>query len=194
MAEIVLINPRFEVSYWGLEHALPILGKRANLPVAALPLLAALTPAGHPADEPEFGTNIIPWGMSRTELRDGYVRVVNEIYEPDAYFQRLEDLYLKDKLDFGIGVTKYWRRNRWAWLKSQLHNLITAVVLFWRLMRWVPEVKLRREYCWRIGRLLKARRDPNVLTVYLLKCALHYHQHTMAKQMALGDTPIYNSF
>jgi hypothetical protein len=41
---------------------------------------------------------------------------------------------------------------------------------------------------------IKARRDPNVLSVYLLKCALHYHQHTMAKQMALGDTPIYNSF
>ena len=47
MANIVLINPRFEVSYWGLEHALPFLGKRANLPIAALPLLAALTPAGH---------------------------------------------------------------------------------------------------------------------------------------------------
>ena len=47
MADIVLINPRFEVSYWGLEHALPFLGKRANLPVACLPLLAALTPEGH---------------------------------------------------------------------------------------------------------------------------------------------------
>ena len=47
MADIVLINPRFEVSYWGLEHALPFLGKRANLPVACLPLLAALTPAEH---------------------------------------------------------------------------------------------------------------------------------------------------
>ena len=47
MAEIVLVNPRFEVSYWGLEHALPLLGKRANLPVACLPLLAALTPAEH---------------------------------------------------------------------------------------------------------------------------------------------------
>ena len=47
MADIVLINPRFEVSYWGLEHALPLLGKRANLPVACLPLLAALTPAEH---------------------------------------------------------------------------------------------------------------------------------------------------
>src|SRR5437660_7298501 len=47
MADIVLINPRFEVSYWGMEYALPLLGKRANLPVACLPLLAALTPAPH---------------------------------------------------------------------------------------------------------------------------------------------------
>jgi len=47
MADIVLINPRFEVSYWGMEHCLPLLGKRANLPVACLPLLAALTPEGH---------------------------------------------------------------------------------------------------------------------------------------------------
>ncbi len=47
MAEIILINPRFEVSYWGLEHALPLIGKRANMPVACLPLLAALTPPGH---------------------------------------------------------------------------------------------------------------------------------------------------
>src|SRR5262245_39052076 len=47
MAEVVIINPRFEVSYWGLEHALPLLGKNANLPVACLPLLAALTPPGH---------------------------------------------------------------------------------------------------------------------------------------------------
>ena len=44
MADIVLINPRFEVSYWGMEYALPFIGKRANLPVACLPLLAALTP------------------------------------------------------------------------------------------------------------------------------------------------------
>src|SRR5262245_11379514 len=47
MADIVLVNPRFETSYWGLEHALPLLGKRANLPVACLPLLAALTPPRH---------------------------------------------------------------------------------------------------------------------------------------------------
>ena len=47
MADIIIINPRFEISFWGLEQALQFLGKRANLPVAALPLLAALTPPEH---------------------------------------------------------------------------------------------------------------------------------------------------
>src|SRR6516165_2179002 len=47
MADIVLINPRFEVSYWGLEYALPFLGKRATLPVTSLTLLSALTPGEH---------------------------------------------------------------------------------------------------------------------------------------------------
>jgi radical SAM superfamily enzyme YgiQ (UPF0313 family) len=47
LADIVLINPRFEASYWGFEYAMPLLGKRANLPTACLPLLAALTPSEH---------------------------------------------------------------------------------------------------------------------------------------------------
>ena len=47
MADIVLINPRFEISYWGLEHAMPFLRAKAAMPVANLPLLAALTPPGH---------------------------------------------------------------------------------------------------------------------------------------------------
>ena len=47
MATIAIINPAFEVSYWGLEHARPMFGKRASMPVASLPLLGALTPSSH---------------------------------------------------------------------------------------------------------------------------------------------------
>ena len=47
MADIVIINPRFDISFWGMELVLPLMGKRAATPVACLPLLAALTPAGH---------------------------------------------------------------------------------------------------------------------------------------------------
>ncbi len=61
MADIVLINPRFEVSYWGMEHALPFLGKRANLPVACLPLLAALTPPGHTVTLIDENVEAISW-------------------------------------------------------------------------------------------------------------------------------------
>ncbi len=47
MADIVIVNPRFDISFWGLEHCMPLFGKKANLPVACLGLLAALVPDHH---------------------------------------------------------------------------------------------------------------------------------------------------
>ena len=47
MADIVIINPRFDISFWGLEHCMKLFGKRANLPVACLALLASLVPDHH---------------------------------------------------------------------------------------------------------------------------------------------------
>ncbi|HEV3260298.1 MAG TPA: DUF4070 domain-containing protein, partial [Gemmataceae bacterium] len=171
-----------------------MIGMLAAIPKT--PLHARLAAEGRldPADENEFGTNVIPAQMTREELRDGYVQVMHDLYEPDAYFERLEDLYLKEKIPYGAGLVKYWRRHPWSWLKMQTKNLITAVVLFGRLMRGIPEVRLRREYRKRLWRFIKARPDPNLAVLYVLKCALHYHQHTMAKQMATGHSPVYNSF
>ena len=61
MADIVIINPRFEISFWGMEHALPLIGKRANLPVACLPLLAALTPPEHTVTLIDENVEAIDW-------------------------------------------------------------------------------------------------------------------------------------
>jgi radical SAM superfamily enzyme YgiQ (UPF0313 family) len=47
MADIVIVNPRFDISFWGMEKCVRMLGKRANLPVACLPLLAALVRKHH---------------------------------------------------------------------------------------------------------------------------------------------------
>ena len=47
MADIVIVNPRFDLSFWGMERCMGLLGKRANLPVACLSLLAALVPRHH---------------------------------------------------------------------------------------------------------------------------------------------------
>ena len=47
MARICLINPRFQTSFWGLNHGLPLLVKKSHMPVLALPTLAGLTPPEH---------------------------------------------------------------------------------------------------------------------------------------------------
>jgi radical SAM superfamily enzyme YgiQ (UPF0313 family) len=180
-----LKEARIVTAMIGMLHAIP-----------KTPLHARLAKEGRldPSDEPEFGTNVIPRQMSREELRDGYVRVMQTLYEPEAYFERLEDLYLKEKMPFCQGIVKYWRRHPWAWLTTQTKNLVGSIVLFTRLMRNIPEAALRKEYRKRVWRLLKQRPDPNLLLLYLVKCGMHYHQYTMARQMATGSSRVVNSF
>jgi hypothetical protein len=132
--------------------------------------------------------------LNRQELRDGYVKLMNDLYEPEAYFGRLEDLYLKGRLAYGKARAAYLLQHPWAWLKAQAASLVTSVVLFRRLMRGIPEATLRQEYRKRVWRLLRVRPKPSLLLLYIYRCAMHYHQYTMTRQMTLGHSPIYNSF
>src|SRR5262245_45088525 len=146
------------------------------------------------SDPPRYGTNVIPLNITREELRDGYVREMSDLYAPEAYFARMEDLFLGGRLDFSRDANRYRRRHPWSRLKAEARWLIEAAVLFLRLMRRVPAASLRREDRRRIGRLLGVRRNPAVLWIYVVKCAMHYHAFTMARQMDCGRTPIYNTF
>src|SRR4051812_14498654 len=95
MADIVIINPRFEPSYWGMEHALPFMGKAANLPVACLPLLAALTPKEHTVTLIDENVEPIDWercaradlvaltGMSVQRFR--MMEIIKELKERDCF-------------------------------------------------------------------------------------------------------------
>ena len=146
------------------------------------------------ADEPEFGTNVIPLQLDRMQLRDGYLRVLSELNEANAYFERLEDLYLKARLRYSRGANRYWRRHPLRWVQAKGLLLMQAIGLLTRLAVVVPEPALRREYLRRVWRLLKVRRDPEVLWIYVLKCAMHYHAHTMARRMTEGVSPVVNSY
>jgi radical SAM superfamily enzyme YgiQ (UPF0313 family) len=159
------------------------------------PLYARLAAEGRLDDEdPEhFGTNVMPARMTRGELRDGYLRLMQEVYAPEAYFERLDQLFLTDRLRFGRPRTAYWHRHPWAWLKAEAMDLARSAYVYHRLMRGVEDAGLRREYRRRVGRLLRVRPDPVVLFVYLIKCAMHYHHYTMAKQMAESDDLVFNT-
>ncbi len=145
------------------------------------------------ADESEFGTNVIPLKISREALRDGYVKVLNELYQPEAFFGRLDALYIEGNLKMARAQERYWRRHPWLYVKNKGRLIAQSAGLFYRLMTMVPEKSLRQEYRKRIARLLKHRRDPLIVLGYLIQCSFHYHAHTMARQISAGKSRIYNS-
>ncbi len=132
--------------------------------------------------------------MSREELRDGYVQLMRELYEPTAYFDRLDDLFVRGNFRFSQTRAAYWRRHPWSWLKGNATHLARSAVIYRQLMRGVPEAALRREYRRRILGLLRSRRDPVVLFVYLLKCVIHYHLDNMVRNMDVEQHRLVNTF
>jgi radical SAM superfamily enzyme YgiQ (UPF0313 family) len=160
------------------------------------PLHARLASEGRldPADVSAYGTNVIPLRMTREELRDGYVSVMRDLHDASAYFDRLEDLYIKGRAPYGRGIRKYWRRNPWAGLKTNLRYLIAGWILFRRFMREVPEAALRQEYRRRLWRLMTRRPNPALLLHFLKTCAMHYHAHTLVQGMSSARAAVLNSF
>jgi hypothetical protein len=141
----------------------------------------------------EFGTNVIPLGMSREELRNGYIRVVNEIYEPEAYFERTEALFLQPSFDYGIKKFRNWLT--WpAQYPTELLFGLQAIGLFARLMTRVPEAHLRREYRRRLWSFLKVHRRPGFVLGYVFHMAMHYHAHSLARRVANPEMQLINSY
>ncbi len=147
-----------------------------------------------PVDHPVEGTNVIPLRMTREALRDGYVRLHQDLYEPSAYFERFEQLWLTDGFQFGMTRGAYWRQHPWAWLKGEAVLLTRTALVFWQLMNGVPDRALRREYRRRFYRVIKRRPDPKIWFAFVIKCLMHYHHYTMANEMARQDTPVVNSY
>ena len=145
------------------------------------------------ADIPEYGTNVIPLMMSREELVDGYVRVLGELYEPQAYFERTESLWLQPWFDIGIKKHVNWLSSP-RWLPLEGMYLAQSIGLFARLMTRVRESELRREYSKRLWRFVKVHRRPGMILSYLFHMTMHYHAQSLAKRVAKRDMQLVNSF
>jgi radical SAM superfamily enzyme YgiQ (UPF0313 family) len=159
------------------------------------PLHARLAKEGRldPADSSPYGTNVIPLRLSREQLRDGYVRVMREIYAPDAYFARLNSLFIGENFTFGRARSQYWRRHPWQRRRVQLRQFVQTMVIIARLMRRIPDPALRRTYRRQLLGILAARRDLFVVHVYAIRCALHFHAQMMVRQMDQSGGAIYNT-
>jgi radical SAM superfamily enzyme YgiQ (UPF0313 family) len=158
------------------------------------PLYKRLTDEGRldPTDLSEYGTNVIPRGMDRHTLREGYVRVMRELYAPQAYFDRLDSLYLDSKLKQSLPREAYLRSRLLSRVLLNVSLLTEAAFVFLRLQIAVKSSELRRIYRRSMLRILLRRPEPDVLQVYAFKSAMHYHYYTLTEAMA-GEGPLPNT-
>ncbi len=145
------------------------------------------------SDPCEYGTNVVPLHMSQEQLRDGYFRVLNELYSPASYFARTEALFLQPNFEIGFKKVKNWLATP-RQIPYEFMLFLQAVGLFIRLMTRVPSAALRREYRRRLWRFLKVHRRPGIVVFYLFHMAMHYHAFRLAKDMATRESKLVNSF
>jgi radical SAM superfamily enzyme YgiQ (UPF0313 family) len=151
------------------------------------PLHARLAREGRldPEDQPESGTNVIPLRMGRSELRDGYVRVMTALYDPASYERRLRSLYL----DGPLGSLAHWpRRSRLARWRHDLAMTARCAFIALRLRTRVADAGLRRFYRQLLSEALR-RRSPQLFEIVVMKCAMHYHANRLMRDIAASQSP-----
>jgi radical SAM superfamily enzyme YgiQ (UPF0313 family) len=130
-------------------------------------------------------SNVVPLQLSQQALREGYLKLFRELYTPDAFFARMDAMYLDTKWLPAPGRTSYLRRHRQfrRWLRLRVRAGIQALYIFVQLMRCVPEAELRREYRRRVWNALRHRPNPRLLRVYCIGCAAHFHYDRLITQL-----------
>lgn len=88
---ICIINPRFHPSFWGHEFALPILpgDRRCWIATGALPLLAALIPAGHDVEVIDENVDTLDFESLR---RHDVIGLTGMIVQRERMFEILDAL------------------------------------------------------------------------------------------------------
>jgi radical SAM superfamily enzyme YgiQ (UPF0313 family) len=142
-----------------------------------------LDDSGEMANFGTISTNVIPLRIGRRALCDGYLDLMHDLYTPEAYFSRIDALYLEGELRPALGRARYLRRRPWRRLRSSSWAAVEGVFVFFQLMRLVPDAALRREYRRRLWNAIKRRPLIDLLRQYCVNCAMHYHCYRLVQQM-----------
>lgn len=145
-------------------------------------------------DPPDFGTNVIPAQMSREELAGGFIELISELYEPAAYFDRLDDLYIRRRFYDNAEAVRVPNIPKWLQIKYLVISLSFTSWLLAKLLFRVDDKKLRRFYLKRLIRFIRSRPYPMRLLDYVMESVCHYHFYRFSQNMIKGQTGIINTF
>jgi radical SAM superfamily enzyme YgiQ (UPF0313 family) len=189
--EIFDVQRRF-LKQSGIMHAM--VGQLAAIPKT--PLYERLRKAGRldEKDPPDFGTNVIPLNMSREQLSSGFVELLREIFEPHAYFHRLDDLYIRRRFYDNAESVRVPNIPRWLQVKYLIISLSYTTYLLAKLLLKINDWPLRRYYLKRLVGFIKSRPYPMRLFDYVMESVCHYHFYRFSQNMAKGRTGIINTY
>jgi radical SAM superfamily enzyme YgiQ (UPF0313 family) len=175
-----LVDARISAALIGLLHAIP-----------TTPLYDRLKQAGRLNDDEaaeRYGTNVVPLGMSPETLRDGFIRVMQDCYAADAYFERLDRQFFDEHFKYVMHQLPYWKSHRLAWIKRCVLNYAKFGAVAARLLSVVKDETLRSRYKRQLSRVVRQRwREPHILFIYTIKVAMHYHYSALAHALSQVD-------
>jgi len=146
------------------------------------------------ADDPNIATNVIPLNMSREAMRDGWVDLMDRLYDADSYFERFDALFIDGRLPLASAKMNWLRRRRpLAYAKVQTLTILAALGMLARIWTDPRTRPFRRRYAQSLRKLLTSGRPPRYLFQFAFKCIMHTHFAIMTRQMVKGETRLVNT-
>ncbi len=146
------------------------------------------------ADDPRIATNVIPLRMTREELRDGWVDLMDRLYDAENYFERFDSLFVEGKLPLASAKVDWLRRNRpLLYLKHQALTILAALGMLARIWSDPRTLPYRPVYARYLRKLLISGRPPRYLFQFAWKCILHTHFATLTGRMVRGESRLVNT-
>ena len=146
------------------------------------------------ADDPRIATNVIPLLMTREEMRDGWLDLMDRLYDAENYFERFDALFIKGRLPLATAKVKWLLRHRpLAYLKNQVLTILGALFMLARIWTDPRTRPYRPVYAKYLRKLLAAGRPPRYLFQFAWKCILHTHFATMTRNMVRGESRLVNT-
>ena len=92
------------------------------------PLYARLAAEGRldESEAPASCTNVIPRGMTPDELATGYRLLMRDLYEPEAYFRRVNEFVLETGFAVAPARSRYWRTHPWQGIRGKVLDVARA--------------------------------------------------------------------
>ena len=145
-------------------------------------------------DPPAHGTNVIPAQMTREELSRGYLALLDEAFTPEAYFDRLDDLYRQRRFYDHAESVRVPNIPKWLQIKYLVVSWFFTAFMLAKLLVHIDDWNLRGFYVKRLLRFIAARPYPMRIFDYVMESACHYHFHRFARDMVRRRTGIINTF